>query len=166
MSGGDSDEGMALAASPAIIAPARPKAARIHGPWLDEIETRLLRAEAAADFVPHLARAWGRSKRRTWAYVAIVRKRLAARAAAAEVDPKADAEIVRGMALNAYRIAELGHPERGADAKGMVAATKLYAEITGALAPKRLDLTSKGEKVGAMSDDELAARIAELERGG
>ena len=151
-------------ASPAVIA--RAAKSRIPPERLDAVEARLLRAEAPADFVPLLAREWKRSKRRVWNYVAIVRKRLAERAAKAEVDPKADAEIVRGMALNAYRTAELGHPERGPDAKGMVAATKLYAEITGALAPKRLDLTSKGEKVGALSDDELAARIAELERGG
>lgn len=150
--------------SPAVIA--RAAKSRIPPERLDAVEARLLRAEAPADFVPLLAREWKRSKRRVWNYVAIVRKRLAERAAKAEVDPKADAEIVRGMALNAYRTAEIGHPERGPDAKGMVAATKLYAEITGALAPKRLDLTSKGEKVGALSDDELAARIAELERGG
>lgn len=151
-------------ASAVVIA--RPQAVRIPPQWLDEVEARLLRAEAPSDFVPVLARQWGRSKRRVWGYVSRVRARLAARAAAAEVDPKADAEIVRGMALQAFRAAEVGHPERGPDAKGMVAATKLYAEITGAMAPKRLDLTSKGEQVGALSDDALLARIAELERGG
>lgn len=145
--------------------PTAPKT-RIPPERLDVVESRLLRAEAPADFVPVLAREWSRTKRQIWTYVAIVRARLAARAAAAEVDPKADAEIVRGMALNAYRTAEIGHPERGPDPKGMVAATKLYAEITGALAPKRLDLTSKGEQVGALTDDAIRARIAELERTG
>lgn len=164
MSVGHEDEGAASdEASPVVSA--RAPAVRIPPERLDAIETRLLRAEAPADFVPDLAAEWGRSQRRVWDYVARVRKRLAERAAAAEVDPKADAEIVRGMALDAFRTARAGG-EKGPDAKGMVAATKLYAEITGALAPKRLDLTSKGEKVGAMSDDELAARIAELERGG
>jgi hypothetical protein len=146
--------------------PSPPIVRRIPAARLDEVESRLLRAEAAADFVGPLAREWGRSKRQIWTYVAIVRARLAARAHVAEVDPKADAEIVRGMALNAYRIAEIGHPERGPDPKGMVAATKLYAEITGAMAPRRVDLTSKGEQVGALPDDALLARIAELERAG
>lgn len=38
------------------------------------------------------------------------------------------------------------------------------AELHGASAPQRVDLTSKGEQVGALPDAELLARIAELER--
>lgn len=40
------------------------------------------------------------------------------------------------------------------------------AELHGAAAPQRVDLTSKGEQVGALPDAELLARIAELERAG
>ena len=38
------------------------------------------------------------------------------------------------------------------------------AELHGAAAPQRVDVTSKGEQVGALPDAELLARIAELER--
>ena len=130
---------------------------------LAEIERRILAAEAPGDFVPELAAKWNRTRRSVWTYVARVRTRLAERAKAA--DPDADRETVRAMVLTAYRTAQAGG-ESGPDAKGMVAATKLYAEITGALAAKRVDITSKGEQVGALNDAELLARIAELERGG
>ena len=40
------------------------------------------------------------------------------------------------------------------------------AELHGAAAPQRVDVTSKGEQVGALPDAELLARIAELERAG
>ena len=123
--------------------------------WLDEIEQRMLRAEAPGDFVPELAKAYGRSKRRVWGYVAKVRAKLAERAKAQ--DPDADREMIRAMLLRAYRVAEVGTPERGADAKGMVAASKTLADVTGCTTPKRVDITTAGKPLGAMNDAELRA---------
>jgi hypothetical protein len=138
---------------------ARPRTQTINPAWLDEIERRILRAEAPADFVPDLASEWGRSRRRVWVYVARVRARLAERGKAA--DPDADRETIRAMALEAYRTARLGN-EKGADAKGMVAAAKLFGDITGTLAPVKMDVTSNGKPIAAMTDDELRAHIAGL----
>lgn len=112
--------------------------------WLDEIERRILRAEAPADFVPELAARFGRHKRKVWDYVAKVRTRLAERARSH--DPDADREQIRGLLLNAYRTAEVGG-ERGPDAKGMVAAAKALADVTGVAAPRKVDITTGGEKV-------------------
>jgi hypothetical protein len=142
------------------IAPARAKS-RINPAWLDEVERRMLRGEAPADFVPELAATFKRHKRKVWNYVALVRKRLAERAKAH--DPDADREMIRALLLNAYRTAEVGHPERGSDAKGMVSAAKTLAEVTGVAAPRKVDVTSGGKPLQALSDDELRARIAELE---
>lgn len=105
----------------------------------------MLRAEAPADFVPDLAREYARSQRAVWRYVARVRARLAERAKSH--DPAADAEMIRALLLNAYRTAEAGTPLKGPDAKGMVAAAKTLADVTGVAAPKKVDLTSGGEKV-------------------
>ena len=128
-------------ASQKVIARARrpiPKA------WLDDIEARILRAEAPADFVPGLANEFSRSQRVVWRYVARVRARLAERAKAH--DPAADAELIRALILEAYRTAKAG-TERGPDAKGMVAAAKTLADVTGCAAPKKVDITTGGAKV-------------------
>lgn len=134
--------------SPGVIARANtyPKA------WLDEIEQRILRAEAPADFVPDLARVWKRTRRQVWRYVAKVRARLAERAKAH--DPEADRELVRALLLNAYRTAEAGSADKGPDAKGMVAAAKTLADVTGIAAPKRVDLTSGGAALKIYLPDE------------
>lgn len=109
---------------------------------LAEIERRILRAEAPADFAPELAKLWQKSERSLWDYVARVRKRLAARAAAAQLSPEADAELVRAMLLQTYRDA------RGdADRKAQVAAAHRYAEVTGCAAPRKVDVTSGGKPV-------------------
>lgn len=127
---------------------------------LDAIEKMILAAEAPADFVPALAKEWGRSQRQVWKYVKRVRERLAERARA--VDPEADRETVRAMALETFRAAREGG-EDGPDTKGMVAAAKLFGEITGAIGPKRVEITGKGG--GAIetkdtSPDGLATRLA------
>lgn len=108
---------------------------------LDAIEKRILTAEAPADFVPALAKEWGRSQRQVWKYVKRVRERLAERARA--VDPEADRETVRAMALETYRTARQGG-EDGPDTRGMVAAAKLFADITGTAPPTRMEHTGKG----------------------
>lgn len=144
-------------ASPADIARAKLLTAR-----LDIIEQRLLAAEAPADFVPELARAWGKGKRQTWRYVARVRARLAERAQASRISPDADAEVIRGMLLEAYRVARVGN-DRGPDPKGMVAAAKALADVTGVTAPRKVDVTTAGKPVSALSDEELDARLAALE---
>lgn len=128
--------------------------------WLAEIERRILRAEAPADFVPELSKVWDRSPRQVWRYVAVVRARLADRAKAH--DPAADAEMIRALLLRAYRTAEAG-TERGPDAKGMVGAAKTLADVTGVTAPRKVDVTSAGKPIQALSDEELDARIAALE---
>jgi hypothetical protein len=147
---------MAEADSPADVAQGGTQAAQagiararrpIPEAWLAEIETRILRAEAPADFVPDLARQFGRHKRKVWDYVARVRARLAERAKAH--DPEADREQIRALLLRAYRTAEIGG-EKGPDAKGMVAAAKTLADVTGVMSPKKLDVTSGGSKVAAV----------------
>ena len=143
--------------SPEVIARAKLLTSR-----LDHIEGRLLAAEAPADFVPDLARAWGISRRHVWRYVARVRARLAERARASGISPEADAEIIRAMLLDAYRTARAGG-EKGPDAKGMVAAARALADVTGVTAPRRVDVTSGGKPLAAMTDEELDARIAALE---
>lgn len=109
---------------------------------LNEIERRILKAEAPADFVPDLAKEWKRSTRMVWTYVARVRARLAARAKAQ--DPEADREMIRQMLLHAYKVAEAGN-ERGPDTRGMVAAAKVLGDLTGAAAPVKVDVTSAGK---------------------
>lgn len=117
---------------------ARPKS-RIPAAWLDEIERRLLAAEAPGKFVPELAQKFGRHKRKVWNYVRVVRERLVARAATRT--PEADREIVRAMALESYELAKSGSKKFGPDIKGMVAATKVYAEITGVIGPRKVEIT-------------------------
>jgi hypothetical protein len=109
----------------------------------------MLSAEAPADFVPELAKAWGKSTRSLWDYVARVRKRLADRAAAAKVSPEADAEIVRSMLLQTYRDARTD-----CDRKTQVAAAYRYAEVTGAKAAQKVDLTSGGQTLRVYLPDE------------
>lgn len=120
--------------------PTAPKT-RIPPERLAEVERRILLIEAPADFVPELAREWRRSKRQVWTYVAIVRARLAARVKAA--DPDADRELTRSMLLEAFRAARIGHPEKGADAKGMVAAARTFGELTGAMGPRKVEITGR-----------------------
>jgi len=116
---------------------------------LREIERRLLRAEAPADFVPELATLWEKSERSLWRYTERARARLAARAKAAQVSPEADAEIVRAMLLETYRDA------RGeGDRKTQVAAAYRYAEVTGAKAAQKLDVTSGGAALRIYLPDE------------
>lgn len=109
---------------------------------LNQIERRLLRAEAPAEIVCELSKAWEKSERSLWDYVARVRKRLAERAKAAQVSPEADAEIVRAMLLETYCDARAD-----GDRKTQVAAAYRYAEVTGAKAPSKVDVTSNGASV-------------------
>ena len=135
------DEGDGSAVPPAAqngIARARRP---IPAAWLAEIEPRIPRAEAPADFVPELAKEWGRHPRKVWGYVAKVRERLVERAKSH--DPEADREQIRSLLLRAYRTAEMGG-EKGPDAKGMVAAAKTLADVTGVSAPRKVDITSGG----------------------
>lgn len=136
-------------ASPEVIA--RPRNT-FPTKWLDEIESMILRAEAPADFVPVLAKQWQRTPRQVWRYVAKVRARLVERAKAH--DPDADRELVRALLLNAYRTAEVGSADKGPDAKGMVAAAKTLADVTGAAPPKKVDVTSGGASIKLFLPDE------------
>lgn len=154
------DGGSGDSAAPSRIARARVGTRKTIPPErLAEIERRMLRAEAPADFVPELAKLWNRSERSVWDYTARVRKRLAARAKV--IDPDTDREQIRAMLLRAYRTAEAG-TERGPDAKGMVAAARTLAEVTGVSAPRKVDITTAGKPIQAMTDEELNARIAAL----
>ncbi len=135
---------------------ARPKS-RIPSAWLDEIERRMLAAEAPGEFVPELAKKFGRHKRKVWNYVRIVRERLVARAATRT--PEADREIVRAMALESYECAKSGSKKFGPDVKGMVAATKIYAEITGVIGPRKVELSGPA---GGPIVTEAVVRVVEL----
>lgn len=109
---------------------------------LAEIERRLCSAEAPAALVAELGPLWKKSRRTLWRYVARARARLAERAAAARVSPEADAEIVRAMLLETYRDAR-----SEGDRKTQVAAAYRYAEVTGAKAPQKVDVTSGGAAI-------------------
>lgn len=115
---------------------------------LDLIEQRILKGEAPVDFIPELAVEWCKHPRTIWSYVAIVRKRLAARAKAQ--DPDADRELVRGLLLRAFRTAEKG-TEKGPDAKGMVAAARTIGELTGVIGPRKVEITGKDGGAIAMA---------------
>lgn len=123
---------------------------------LRKIEARLLKAEAPAQIVAALSAEWGKSERTLWRYVAMARKRIASRLA--EQDPTADAQIARSMLLEAYQTARTGGLN-GPDAKAMVAAAKVYAEVTGAAAPSKRELSGPG---GAPLQHELVARVVVL----
>lgn len=141
---------MTVKQSPGVIARANtyPKA------WLDEIERKILNAEAPADFVPEIATEWKRTRRQVWRYVAKVRARLVERAKAQ--DPDADREQIRAMLCKAFRTADTDR-----DAKGMVAAAKALADVTGITATKKLDVTSNGETITVLPGD---PRWADLQR--
>lgn len=108
---------------------------------LDEVERRMLAAEAPADFAPVLAKQWNRTPRQIYKYVALVRARLTARAKSRA--PEADAEIIRAMLADAYATAKKGG-KLGPDAKGMVQAIRTLAEVTGVLGPRRVEITGAG----------------------
>jgi len=136
---------------------------RIPPARLDEIERRLLAAEAAADFVPELATLWGKGKRTVWRYVAIVRARLAERAQSRAIAPEADAELVRALALETYRIARAGN-EKGPDTKGMSAAVRLLAEMTGNVGPRRVEIS--GPNGGPVQTHAAVVVLPELDADG
>lgn len=87
--------------------------------------------------------------------------------------PTATPEAIRArseaMLLHAYETAESKQGPTGApnpDASTMASAAWRLAELHGAAAPKRVDVTSGGESLAKMTDAELLARIAALESAG
>ena len=126
---------------------------------LDEVERRLLEAQAPRRIEHDLAKAWGVTRRHVRRYLATVRKRLAKNAASR--DPAVDAEIAREMLLDAYSTAKIGG-EHGPNPGAMVQAARVYAEITGALKPARVDITSGGKPIRTMTDDELREEARRL----
>ena len=139
--GGGDAAGSGIARTPDVQPPPQKALRPIPEAWLSEIEARILRAEAPADFVDELGKKFGRHPRKVWGYVAKVRERLRERAKSH--DPDADREQIRSLLLRAYRTAEAG-TEKGPDAKGMVAAAKALADVTGATAAQKVDITSGG----------------------
>jgi hypothetical protein len=104
---------------------------------LDEVEKRYLNARPTRDIERDLATEWGITRRQVRTYIAIVRRRLAA--AFVETTPDEQRARVEALLLNAYRCAEAGSPVHGSDARGMVAAAKTLADLTGAMAPKKVE---------------------------
>lgn len=133
---------------------------------LDEVERRLLAAEAPRRIERDLSALYGVTRRQVRTYLSVVRKRLAK--VARSRDPVVDGEIAREMLLDAFATAKLGG-EHGPNAGAMVQAAKAYAEITGAAQPQRVDITSGGKAIRTMTDDELLAearRLAAVEADG
>lgn len=133
-------------------------AATIDPHRLDEVEKRLLAAETPRKIERDLSAFYGITRRQVRNYLAIVRKRIASTAATR--DPAVDGEIAREMLLNAYKVAEIGG-EHGPNPGAMVQAARTYAEVTGALKPARVDLTSGGKPLQSLTEDELRQRVAE-----
>lgn len=125
------------------------------------IERRLLQAESPNQIVEDLSERWGKSRRTLWGYLAIVRKRLAEQAKC-NPDPLADVQIARNMLLNAYRVAEKGSPKFGSDGRTMVQAARVYAEVTGALAPQQIN---HNVNAGIVILPELEAGVVAPESG-
>jgi len=123
---------------------------------LDEVERRILRAESSHDIERECSALWGTTRRNIRRYVAIVRRRLGDRVR--DIAPEADGAQVRAMLEAAYRVAN-----EDRDAKGMVAAARTLADVTGVAAPRKVDITTAGKPLTALSDEELDARIAALE---
>lgn len=118
----------------------------------------LLAAKSPRFIVKTLAPVFGVTRRQVHTYVAIVRKRIGE--VAATRDPAVDGEIVREMLLHAYEVAEAGG-EHGPNPGAMVQAARTYAEITGALKPAKVDITSGGKPLQSLTEDELRQRVAE-----
>lgn len=121
---------------------------------LAEVERRILLVESAPDIERECSKAWAITRRQVRNYIAIVRRRLGDRVK--DLAPEADAAQARSMIEAAFRMA------RGnGDAKGMVAAAKTFADVTGVTAPKKFDHTSNGETIGVVPND---PRWTELQR--
>lgn len=131
--------------------------------YLDGVPDHRLRGRLCAEFKV--------SQKTARRYVDRVRAKFAKHPAPS---PEAIRARSEALLLRAYETAEgkvgpsgMANPDTGA----MVAAAWRLAELHGAAAPKRLDVTSKGERVNAvaMTDAELDAEIARREselRGG
>lgn len=115
---------------------------RIPKERIDRVEQLILSLRAPVDFVPELAAEWQRSTRQVWTYVRIARARIAERARA-NVAPEADREVAKRMVIEAFGAAKIGGVN-GPNAAAMVAAAKVYAELTGAAAPQKVELSGKG----------------------
>lgn len=116
---------------------------------LDEVERRLLRVDSTRDIERECSVAWGTTRRNIRRYIALARKRIAARAAA--VTPEQYSAQVVTMIEDAYRTARDEH-----DPKAMVAAARTLAEVTGVAAPRKVDLTSGGAPLKLYLPDEDA----------
>lgn len=116
------------------------RARKIPAGRLDEVEKLILQVESTSTIERDLSALWGISRRHVRRYVSIVRRRLGERAKSST--PEADAAQVREMLESAYRVASAGR-----DAKGMVAAARTLAEVTGVAAPRKVDITSGGQPV-------------------
>ena len=126
---------------------------------LAEVEEMLLGAVSPRRIVAALAPKYDVTRRQVYTYIAIVRRRITK--LCAERAPVADAEVAREMLLDAYETARLGN-EHGPNASAMVQAARAYAELTGALQPQRVDITSGGKPIRSMTDDELLAEARRL----
>lgn len=147
---------MSDGAAPPAAPPRRKKVIPIER-WV-EVEKRLLRVEHPPQIERELAREWKITRGAVRRYITAVRRRLVE---AYEATPPAEhAHRVEGMLLEAYRVAA----SQG-DAKAMVMVAKTLAEVTGAKAPSRVDVTSGGAPLAAVVllpalDDDHAAHGA------
>lgn len=126
---------------------------------LAEVEELLLSAVSPRRIVAALAPKYDVTRRQVYTYVAIVRRRITKMVG--ERSSVADGEIAREMLLDAYETARIGG-ENGPNASAMVQAARAYAEITGALQPQRVDITSGGKPIRTLTDDELLAEARRL----
>ena len=119
----------------------------------------LLSAVSPRRIVAALAPKFDVTRRQVYTYIAIVRRRITK--SCGERHPIADAEVAREMLLDAYETARVGG-EHGPNASAMGQAAKAYAELTGAMQPARVDITSGGKAIRSMTDDELRAEARRL----
>jgi len=145
----DADEPSQTSSRARTIDPAR----------LAEVEELLLSAVSPRRIAATLAPKYDITRRQVYTYISRVRGRITKMVG--ERSPIADGEIAREMLLDAYETARIGG-EHGPNASAMVQAARVYAEITGAMQPQRVDITSGGKPIRTMTDDELLAEARRL----
>jgi hypothetical protein len=124
---------------------------------LDETREMILAANDDRRIVRALREKYKVSTRQAQRYIALVQKRLAEELKGR--DPDAVRAQIEAMLRNAYHLAARGSELYGADAKAMVQASKVLAELNGVLAPRKFEHSGRIETVDV---DALAGKISQL----
>lgn len=120
------------------------------------VEERILQLQSSPQIVRAIMTEFGVCQATVNSDIVEIKTRLVAQTVS--LDPLKDATQVRIMLEDSYRVARDNH-----DAKAMVQASRVFAEISGQIAAKKLDVTTAGKPLHNMTEEELERRISELE---